>query len=56
MIWHEAIAPYLHSLLATPLCHQLHVGGIVALVEECLLSTVSTLGYVVRQARYYESC
>jgi hypothetical protein len=48
MIWHEAVAPNLYSLLATPLGHQLKVGGIVALVGERLLATVSTLGYVVR--------
>ena len=51
VIGHQAIAPNLDPFLTAPLGHQFDVGRVVLVVEKGLLSTVATLGDVVRQSR-----
>jgi hypothetical protein len=49
VIGHQAIAPNLDTFVAARLGHQFQIGGVVAIVEERLLSAIATLGNVVRQ-------
>ena len=51
MIRHEAVTPYLDSLVTAPMGHQFQVGAIVPLVEKRLLPPVATLRNMVRHAR-----
>lgn len=51
VIGHQAVRPNLDPAFSAPVGHQLHVRRVVRVVEERLLPTISTLGYVMWQTR-----
>jgi hypothetical protein len=55
VIGHQAVAPNLDAPFAAPLGYQLQLRGIVFVAEKRLLSAISPLRYVVRQARHDQS-
>jgi hypothetical protein len=48
MVGHQTITPYLHILLATPVFKQFQIIVIILIIEEYVLPTVPSLGYVMR--------
>jgi hypothetical protein len=56
MIRHQAIGPYLHLTFSAPFGQQGDVGTIIVFTEEGLHSSVTALGYMVRNTgSYYTS-
>ena len=56
VIGHQAVSPNVHCVRFAPIGHQFNIGLIIAIIEECLLPTVTPLGDVMGIARYYYSC
>jgi hypothetical protein len=56
VVRHQAVRPDLNLMGAAPLPHQFQVALVILVAKKRLLPTVSPLGDVVRQARYYNSC
>ena len=50
MVWHEAVAPYVHGEMCAPFAHESEVGLIVVVGEEGLKASITPLGDMMWQA------
>jgi hypothetical protein len=56
MIGHQTIAPYLNPFFSAPVGYQIEIFPIILVPEKYLLPTVPSLGDVMRDPRYHNSC
>lgn len=50
VVGHEAVCPYVHLVLGTPVGHEVKIGFIIFFSEKCQLPPVATLGNMVGKA------
>jgi len=48
MVGHQAVGPYVNTVIPAPLSHQVNIYAIIRIIEKCPLASVTPLDDVMR--------